>query len=91
MSETVKLPEELVLQIQALKDELTENIIRIGRLNVQKSFYEKDLIALNEELSFLYDQADLLNTKESDLQKLVIGEYGNGSLDTGSGLYTKTE
>ena len=36
MSEQIKLPEELLLEIQALKDELTENVIRIGRLNVQK-------------------------------------------------------
>ena len=89
MSEQIKLPEELLLEIQALKDELTENVIRIGRLNVQRSFYEKDLKMLNAELDSLYDRAELISGKEDNLQAKVVNEYGNGKLDFESGVFTK--
>jgi hypothetical protein len=89
MSEQIKLPEELLLEIQALKDELTENVIRIGRLNVQKSFYEKDLRMLNAELDSLYDEAEKISGKEDDLQAKVVHEYGSGKLDFESGIFTK--
>jgi hypothetical protein len=89
MSEQIKLPEELLLEIQALKDKLTENVIRIGRLNVQKSFYEKDLRMINTELDSLYDAAEKISGEEDDLQAKVIHEYGNGKLDFESGIFTK--
>ena len=89
MSEQIKLPEDLLLEIQALKDELTENVIRIGRLNVQKSFYEKDLRMLNLELDSLYGQAEVISKKEDDLQVKVVGQYGHGQLDFESGIFTK--
>ena len=89
MSEQIKLPEDLLLEIQALKDELTENVIRIGRLNVQKSFYEKDLRMLNLELDSLYGQEEVISKKEDDLQVKVVGQYGNGKLDFESGIFTK--
>ena len=63
--------------------------IRIGRLNVQKSFYEKDLRMLNLELDSLYGQAEVISKKEDDLQVKVVGQYGNGKLDFESGIFTK--
>jgi hypothetical protein len=89
MSEQIKLPEELLLEIQALKDELTENVIRIGRLNVQKSFYEKDLKMLVAELDSLYDRAEIISGKEDALQDKVVNQYGSGKLDFESGVFTK--
>ena len=50
MENQTKLPEELLLEIQQLRDELTENVLKIGRLNVQVSFYEKDLEIFRNEL-----------------------------------------
>lgn len=90
MEETVKLPEELVLEVQALKDELMDNVIRVGRLSVQKSFYEKDLDMINGQLNELHDQAALIYQKEEDLQQRVISQYGNGKLDFETGIFTKT-
>jgi uncharacterized coiled-coil DUF342 family protein len=89
MNEQIKLPEELLLEIQALKDELTENVIRIGRLSVQRSFYEKDLKMLSAELDSLYDKAESISGREDDLQARVVNEYGNGKLDFESGIFTK--
>jgi hypothetical protein len=90
MSEQIKLPEELLLEIQALKDELTENVVRIGRLNVQKSFYEKDLKMMNTELDSLYDMAEAISKKEHALEAKVVNEYGSGKLDFESGVFTKS-
>jgi hypothetical protein len=89
MEETIKLPEELVLEVQALKDELMDNVIKVGRLSVQKSFYEKDLEMINAQLDSLHDQAALIYQKEEELQKRVTSEYGNGKLDFESGVFTK--
>lgn len=91
MEESVKLPEELVLEVQALKDELMDNVIKVGRLSVQKSFYEKDLEMINEQLSGLHDQAAVIYQKEEDLQQRVISQYGNGKLDFETGIFTKTK
>jgi len=83
-----KLPEDLLLEIQGLKDELTENVVRIGKLNVQKAFYEKDLNMINLELDALYGQAEVLSKKEEDLQAKVVSLYGNGKLDFQTGIFT---
>ncbi len=90
MEETVKLPEDLVLEVQNLKDELMDNVIKVGRLSVQKSFYEKDLEVINSQLANLHDQAALIYQKEEELQKRVITEYGNGKLDFETGIFTRS-
>lgn len=89
MSEQIKLPEELLMEIQKLRDELTQNVIRIGRLNVEAAFHRKDLELVEQELKALYDYAEDISIRESELQQKVIGEYGNGKLDFESGMFTK--
>jgi hypothetical protein len=89
MSEQIKLPEELLLEIQKLRDELTQNVVRIGRLNVEAAFHKKDLQIIESELSSLYDLAEDISARESELQRRVISEYGNGKLDFESGVFTK--
>lgn len=76
-----------MLEIQALRDELTQNVIKIGRLNVQVSFYEKDLEIFREELKKLYDEASKISLKEESLQNRVIQEYGMGKLDFETGIF----
>ena len=58
MSEQIKLPEELLMEIQKLRDELTSNVVRIGRLNVEAAFHRKDLEILESEINSLYDYAE---------------------------------
>jgi hypothetical protein len=89
MSEQIKLPEELLMEIQKLRDELTSNVVRIGRLNVEAAFHRKDLEILESEINSLYDYAEDISLRESDLQKRVTDQYGNGKLDFESGLFTK--
>jgi hypothetical protein len=89
MSEQIKLPEELLMEIQKLRDELTSNVVRIGRLNVEAAFHRKDLEILESEINSLYDYAEDISLRESDLQKRVTDQYGNGKLDFETGLFTK--
>lgn len=90
MEETIKLPEDLVLEVQNLKDELMDNVIKVGRLSVQKSFYEKDLEIINNQLADLHDQAAVIYQKEEAIQERVISEYGKGKLDFETGIFTKS-
>jgi hypothetical protein len=89
MAEQIKLPEELLMEIQKLRDELTSNVVRIGRLNVEAAFHRKDLEILESEINSLYDYAEDISLRESDLQKRVTDQYGNGKLDFETGLFTK--
>jgi hypothetical protein len=90
MSQEIKLSDELLLEVQTLKDELTENVVKIGRLNVQVSFYKKDLAMMEQELEHLYNEASRINIREEELQAKVVGEHGDGKLDLVSGIYTKS-
>jgi hypothetical protein len=89
MAEQIKLPEELLMEIQKLRDELTSNVVRIGRLNVEAAFHRKDLEILESEINSLYNYAEDISLRESDLQKKVTDQYGNGKLDSESGMFTK--
>ncbi len=90
MSQEIKLSDELLLEVQTLKDELTENVVKIGRLNVQVSFYKRDLAMMEQELEHLYDEASRINIREEELQNKVVSEHGDGKLDLASGIYTKS-
>jgi hypothetical protein len=89
MSEQIKLPEELLMEIQKLRDELTANVVRVGRLNIEAAFHRKDLEIIETEINSLYDYAEDISLKESDLQKKVTDQFGNGKLDFESGIFTK--
>jgi glycosyltransferase involved in cell wall biosynthesis len=91
MSEQIKLPEELLMEIQKLRDELTANVVRVGRLNIEAAFHRKDLEIIETEINSLYDYAEDISLKESDLQKKVTDQFGNGKLDFESGIFTKAE
>lgn len=91
MSETnqIKLPEELLNELQELRDTLTQNVVKIGRLNVQLSFYEKDIKIIKGELDSLYEEAAKISAKEDEIQNRVVKEYGIGKLDFETGVFTK--
>jgi hypothetical protein len=85
----IKLPEDLLLEIQDLKDKLTENVIKIGRLSVQKSFYERDLEMINSELETLFGDAVKISEEEEKMEAKITTQYGAGRLDLASGIFLK--
>lgn len=89
MSEQIRLPEDLMLEIQKLRDELTQNVVRIGRLNVQASFYRKDLEIIENDLKNLYDVAERISIDEEKLQAKVVEQFGTGKLDFETGIFHK--
>jgi hypothetical protein len=88
MENELKLPDDLILEIQNLKEVLMDNIIKVGRLSVQKSFYEKDLSAINSELELLHNEASDIYAREEALQEKVVSKYGKGKLDFETGIFT---
>jgi hypothetical protein len=76
MSEEIKINEELFSEIEKLKTELTENIIKIGRLRIEISLYEKDLHLMNLQLGNLCDEAEKIRTREIELKKKLDEQYG---------------
>jgi hypothetical protein len=78
-----------MLEIQKLRDELTQNVVRIGRLNVQASFYRKDLEIIESDLKNLYELAEKISIDEEKLQGKVVQQYGTGKLDFESGIFYK--
>lgn len=76
MSEEIKINEELFSEIEKLKSELTENVIKIGRLRIEISLYEKDLHLMNLQLQNLCDEAEKIRTTEIDLKKKLDEQYG---------------
>lgn len=89
MSEKIKLPDDLLLEIQNLQDELAQNVVEIGRRSVESEFHRRDLAVLESELKTLYDKAEDIQFREADLQQRVVSQYGNGKLDFKSGFFTK--
>ena len=77
------------MEIQKLRDELTANVVRVGRLNIEAAFHRKDLEIIDTEINSLYDYAEDISLRESDLQKKVTDQFGNGKLDFESGIFTK--
>jgi hypothetical protein len=76
MTEEIKINEELFLEIEKLKDELTENVIKIGRLRIEISLYEKDLHLMNLQLENLCGDAEKIRSVEIGLKKRLDEEYG---------------
>jgi hypothetical protein len=76
MSEEIKINEELFSEIESLKNELTDNVIQIGRLKIEISLYEKDLQLMNLQLGNLCEEAEKIRIKEIELKKKLDEEYG---------------
>jgi chaperonin cofactor prefoldin len=87
--EQIKLSDDLLLEIQSLRDDLTENVVKIGRLSVQTHFYERELENLKHELLKLHNQAEILDKREQEMQERIAKDYGNGQLEMSTGIYTK--
>ena len=76
MSEEIKINEELFSEIEKLKNDLTENVIKIGRLRIEISLYEKDLHLMNLQLGNLCDEAEKIRGTEIELKKKLDEQYG---------------
>ena len=88
MSESIKIKEELFSEIEKLKNELTDNVIKIGRLKIEISLYEKDLHLMNLQLGNLCEEAEKIRIREIDLKKKLDEEYGPCEYDFESGTVT---
>lgn len=85
----IKLTPEELQGIQALREQAKENVDKIGRMNIQKFFLEKELQFVQDQLESLYEETMQLNEQEKKTVDEIVNKYGEGKLDFVSGLYTK--
>jgi hypothetical protein len=85
MSEPIKVREEFFSEIEKLKNDLTDNVIKIGRLKIEISLYEKDLHLMNLQLGNLCEEAEKIRIREIDLKKKLDEEYGPCEYDFETG------
>ena len=88
MSEPIKVREEFFSEIEKLKNDLTDNVIKIGRLKIEISLYEKDLHLMNLQLGNLCEEAEKIRIREIDLKKKLDEEYGPCEYDFETGTIT---
>lgn len=88
MENQIKLTSEELQKIQILREQAKENVDKIGRLNIQKFFLEKELEFVEEQLQSLYSETMQLNEEEKRTVDEIVGKYGEGKLDFATGLYT---
>jgi hypothetical protein len=88
MSEPIKVREEFFSEIEKLKNDLTDNVIKIGRLKIEISLYEKDLHLMNLQLGNLCEEAEKIRIREIDLKKKLDEEYGPCEYDFETGTVT---
>ncbi len=90
MENNIKLTPEELQSIQTLREQAKENVDKIGRMNIQKFFLEKELEFVQEKLEALYSETMQLNEKETEKVDEIVSKYGEGKLDFATGLYTKS-
>lgn len=90
MENNIKLTPEELQSIQTLREQAKENVDKIGRMNIQKFFLEKELEFVQEKLEALYSETMQLNEKEKEKVDEIVSKYGEGKLDFATGLYTKS-
>jgi hypothetical protein len=90
MSEEIKVDQELFEEIEILKKELTENVIKIGRLKIEISLYEKDLQLMNLQMDNLCEESEKIRIKEMTLKKRLEEKYGSGEYNFETGTVKKS-
>ena len=90
MENNIKLTPEELQSIQTLREQAKENVDKIGRMNIQKFFLEKELEFVQEQLEALYSETMQLNEREKEKVDEIVSKYGEGKLDFATGLYTKS-
>jgi len=88
-TESQLTPEELE-KIITLRDSIRANVEKIGKMNIQKHFLQKELDFVNEQLSALYDESMTLSDQEKVSVQEVVTKYGEGQLDFSTGVYSKS-
>jgi hypothetical protein len=87
-AKNVKLSQEELDSIVSLRNLAKENIEKVGKINIQKHFLEKELEFVGEQLLSLYQETLQLNEQEKSKIDEIVGKYGEGKLDFATGIYT---
>lgn len=88
MSEVKNITDEELSAVKELRDKIIGVISTVGQLKLTHDLLEEDLTAAKTKLT---EQADIykqLLSKEKELIDGLIKQYGIGSLDVETGVFT---
>lgn len=88
-SNTIKLTQEELDNISALRNEILENVEILGRLNIKRHFMQKEMSEVEFDLAAHLQKSEELDIKERELTNSIIEKYGEGNLDFVTGEYTR--
>jgi hypothetical protein len=87
-TKSVKLTTDELDSILSLRNLVRENVEKVGKLNIQRHFLDKEVEFVNEQLGALYQESMQLGEKEKLKIDEIVAKYGEGKLDFASGIYT---
>ena len=87
-TKSVKLTTDELDSILSLRNLVRENVEKVGKLNIQRHFLDKEVEFVNEQLGALYQESMQLGEKEKLKIDEIVAKYGEGKLDFATGIYT---
>lgn len=85
---TIKLTQGDLDSINALRQEILENVETLGRLNIKRHFMQKEISEVDFDLASNLQKSEDLDAKERELTSTIIQKYGEGNLNFVTGEYT---
>lgn len=85
----IKLPEEEMLVINELRNNIRENVDMVGNIIIKKHFLEFEIKILQDTLVETLLKTEELNKFEKIKVDEIVAKYGEGKLDFLTGIYTQ--
>jgi ABC-type phosphate transport system auxiliary subunit len=85
--EAIKLSEEELTRINALRSNVSYNIESIGRLYLRQKQLEREIKALDAEIEKALTDNIALGQEEESIISDISSKYGEGSLNLETGEY----
>ena len=85
--EAIKLSEEELTRINALRSNVSYNIESIGRLYLRQKQLEREIKALDAEIEKALTDNIALGQEEESIISNISSKYGEGSLNLETGEY----
>lgn len=87
--ESLKLPENILLEIQDLQTRISKSLLDVGQITLIISKMESEIKIAEQEKNKKVLEAENLEEEKRILSERIISEYGEGKLDLSTGIYTK--
>lgn len=91
MSEQIKVTEEELNSIKSIQEEYNKKIVEFGQIGIQIFDNQVKLEESKQIESQLKEALKALRVKEQELAQSFSNKYGNGKLNTETGIFEKMQ